>query len=626
MRTIVHFLAATLCGMLLFATSALAAPSVVASLNPDKVEVGDSVILRVTVTREKGGVAEPKLPPLDGLTLVGTGSSSSFNMVNGAISRENTFFFTLRAERIAQVKIPPLTVQVGGKTYRSDPLTLNIVARGTLPKKSSPPRRQATRPDPFGNFPFGNSPFGNLMQPRAGVAEEDIQVDIAALPKQVYVGQQVLLTFRFHRAVDLFGNVQYTPPSTSGFQAIELQQPAAERRNEGGRPWVVDRRVTALFPLQPGTLTVGSALVRYSADPFSGSQQRQTPPLTITVKPLPTAGRPDGFDGVVGQYQLAAQVDRQRVRVGDAVTLSVTVSGQGNLAAIDRVELPDMPQFEVYDPEVEDQIQHPASGVAGQRTFRYVLIPRSDGPVPAQTIRLAVFNPTQAAYEVLTATLPALQVDPAPVSSTPPPAPSADPIAPADDVRAATEGSHALTFNQVWIGALIAALAMWLLTRRRRPTASTTDPEDETTDTPATLAGSLPSTVTDRPESASRALHLSATPPPDYPLQQALKDLDAAGAIAEDRDFFAALEHLTRSWLAACWQLPVSQITTATIGRHLAHDPNLQQQALTLLQQLEQARYAPPGGGPVARDALCQQARALLQGINPDTPAADLPP
>src|SRR5690606_9387310 len=50
-------------------------------------------------------------------------------------------------------------------------------------------------------------------------------------------------------------------------------------------------------------------------------------PVTLEVRPLPAEGRPAGFNGLVGRYDLSVTADRERASVGDPIGLSLRIRG-----------------------------------------------------------------------------------------------------------------------------------------------------------------------------------------------------------------------------------------------------------------------------------------------------------
>ncbi|HYW50199.1 MAG TPA: BatD family protein, partial [Gemmatimonadaceae bacterium] len=240
-------------------------------------------------------------------------------------------------------------------------------------------------------------------------------------PDTVWAGEQVTLQVGVFIDDELRSRLQrnpeYVAPSVDGAVAYELPVnndalPSRDVQGARYRPFVFAR---ALFPIRAGVLTIPPARLSYtlgSAGTMFGRQERQTsstPTRTVMVRELPVDGRPVGFAGAVGVYGITATVERGAGRVGDALQLSVTVQGAGN------VKLLPPPQLSIpgvgIDPAGESiTIDSTDLLVRGSKTFRFLLTPKRDGEVPLGDVQYAYFNPVRGVYEVASAPLGALRV------------------------------------------------------------------------------------------------------------------------------------------------------------------------------------------------------------------------
>ena len=123
-------------------------------------------------------------------------------------------------------------------------------------------------------------------------------------------------------------------------------------------------------------------------------------PITIKVKPLP-GNRPSDFSGVVGKLEMRSSMDKDTVNVNDAITLSITVTGNGNLRIAATPELDLVPDIEQYDPKITDNIRNSSSGTSGSRTFEFLLIPRFYGDYTIPPVTYSYFDPSTGKYEKL---------------------------------------------------------------------------------------------------------------------------------------------------------------------------------------------------------------------------------
>jgi hypothetical protein len=154
--------------------------------------------------------------------------------------------------------------------------------------------------------------------------------------------------------------------------------------------------------LHPGRLTISPLESEISRVDFFGATLRterlKTEPLTIEVLPLPTAGQPPKFDtSAVGHFSLHAEVDRDRVNVGEAVTLKLAVSGQGNLRKLATPALPRLDGWKAYEPKVSVTLE-PGERVAGTKVVEYLLLPERAGVSTIPPFSLAFFDPERGTY------------------------------------------------------------------------------------------------------------------------------------------------------------------------------------------------------------------------------------
>ncbi len=212
-------------------------------------------------------------------------------------------------------------------------------------------------------------------------------------------------------------------PEHEGFWVEDLgqvAQPEVEQRERNGQQYAtaVIRRV-ALVPTGAGERTIEAlgieALVRTNRrrdarDPLSTLSSffgtRSVPvsvlsnPVTIEVEPLP-AGRPEPFSGVVGSLAITAAIDRDSVDANQAVTLTVRVSGRGNVRVIPEPVLDFPRDFEVFPPEVTEAIQPSGNGLSGSKTFEYVLIPRAPGDRTIPSVSMGYFDTGADSYRTV---------------------------------------------------------------------------------------------------------------------------------------------------------------------------------------------------------------------------------
>ncbi len=232
---------------------------------------------------------------------------------------------------------------------------------------------------------------------------------------RAYAGEQVTLTVRFHAGVPLMGSVQYDAPKLEGFLSEDLGQ-GQTSANHGGRTYHVTEVKTALFPVHGGRLPVGAAVARTSVargggvvgggDLFERFFSMSAPqpvtarsePVAVEAMPLPDAGRPEGFSGAVGRYRVKATVDRARLKVGEAATLTVEVSGTGNLRSVGEPARAELSALRFFDTESNVSVTKTDGVVGGTKVLKTVFVPRASGVVVIPPLVLWHFDPEKRAY------------------------------------------------------------------------------------------------------------------------------------------------------------------------------------------------------------------------------------
>ncbi|MBI4551334.1 MAG: protein BatD [Candidatus Latescibacteria bacterium] len=395
---------------LLFLPVLAAGQELTVEANADRTRLGVDEQLTFTVTvsgNSIDAVNEPTLPAMKDFLVVGQTSSSSsqINIINGRLSTARTiqYIYALQPRAAGQFVIGPATVTYKGKTYRTQPITIQVVSgspggAGGLPPQAAPDR---------------------------AVAGENLFVKAIIDKNTVRRGEQITITYKLYSRANL-SNVQFDRmPSYTGFWTEELFTAqhldfSPEIVNGKRYDTAVLKRV-ALFPtavgkqrIEPLSMLCDVSVSRrrdplnsFFDDPFDtffGRTQRvslRTEALTVNVLLLPESGKPPHFSGGVGQFTIRASTDSTQAAVNQPLTLIVTVAGEGNLKMINEPVLPDLSEFKRYSSSSTDAIRKRESHVSGERVYTYVLIPKTSGERQIGPITFSFFDPAANTYRTV---------------------------------------------------------------------------------------------------------------------------------------------------------------------------------------------------------------------------------
>jgi hypothetical protein len=354
----------------------------------DKAEatLEDQIFLTVSVSGQRRLPSDPILPPLPDFSVTKGGTSSQTRIVNGSINTSVEATYLLTPKRTGTFTIGPVRIERKGRTYQSKPLAVKI-----LPAASS----------------AGERPLAFVTQ----------QVDVEA----PYVHQQIVYTFRFHRKVQSV-EAQWDPPTFEGFWVEDLGKEKQYEKVINGQRYAVTELKKALYPLSESSGDIGETRLlcklvvqkrgaQREMDSFFGTSFFGTRGQTITknlgarpipleIRPLPDEGRPEGFAGLVGSFSVQAEIGQNRLRVGDSTTLTVTVTGNGNLRDLVELSPEEMPGFKVYPDKPSFEAGIRGDTLHGTKVFKKALVPIEPGNLEIPPQEVPYFDPLKGSYQV----------------------------------------------------------------------------------------------------------------------------------------------------------------------------------------------------------------------------------
>ena len=376
--------------------------SVTASVDQARIGLNEDFALTVEIS---GGGSEPRLPDMNAFAaLAGTSTSTSIQMVNGRFSQSVTYHYTFFARTAGKFTIGAVEVESKGQIYRSQPIEIEIMAGATSPSPQTPP---------------GSAGRG---QPAPPDLEGSLFLEANVDRRRVYQNEPVVVRYRIFTRLDIRSYGVASLPNYSGFWTEDFPMPQQPRMYneeiEGLTYRVAEIKKTALFPQSVGKKKLEPLVLecevqaprrrsrdifdQFFDDPFFSRSARQrisSRPVEIEVLPLPEEGKPANFSGAVGNFSLAASVDRTQVKANEALTLKVRASGAGNIKVLPnpQIELP--ADFEVYDPKVATNLSYENDQISGSKTWEYVVVPRFQGSHEMKAITLSYFDPRAKTYK-----------------------------------------------------------------------------------------------------------------------------------------------------------------------------------------------------------------------------------
>ncbi|GEM_PF-6041810 len=381
------------------------------------VRVGEPFEVRFE-SNKKGRFLPPEFRGFQ--VLAGPNTSYHMEIINGRMRARHSIGYVLRAMRPGSYTIDPGTLIVGGKQYRTRPVTIKVQPSGS---SSAPP------------------PASSDRTAAETAADSLAPVFIKAVVNRwsPYEGQAVGISYYLYTRLNIQDYAVRKVPTFSDFYAypIEIRRPVPHETVINGQPYQYVKIYEAVvFPLRSGRLTIpplemeAVALIPqrviqrmrspfedfFADDPFfrqffedfnTGWEgytyqpkllKLKSRPLQLKVKALPVAGKPFDFSGLVGRFTMESTIDSTTISKGGTATITLRISGEGNIQMIDIPE-PDLPPgLSSYPSETEEKFTARDGTVRGYRQFRFYIEGLQPGRYAIPPFHFSYFDPDKKEY------------------------------------------------------------------------------------------------------------------------------------------------------------------------------------------------------------------------------------
>lgn len=409
-----------------------------ATISPAQISRDEYAQLKLSVENAKE-VQNITPPRLKNFTIIsGPNQESGMSMVNGDVKKYIAISYVIRPNGPGNFTIAPATAQADGATYQSNAVVLkvsnSISGKNTGGSNSFSP---FTLTDPFEER-VPESLYKDYILKKGENAADKIKnnmlVKVVTDKTSCFVGEPVIAEYKLYTRLKSESSMTKNP-SFNGFSVIDLQQPdnmSYQREKLNGREYnVYSIRKAQLYPLQPGNLELEMAEVdntvhfikeeyaRRQTDvfgdvfrdftdagiPAEGMEDHQvtlqSKPLSILVKPLPEAGKPDNFKGAVGNFSIAATIAKNNFTTDDAGVLTIIISGVGNLQLVTAPEIKWPAGIEGFEPKINDDLFKTTVPVSGRKIIEYSFTAAKPGTYTLPVAEFSFFDPKEGRYKTV---------------------------------------------------------------------------------------------------------------------------------------------------------------------------------------------------------------------------------
>jgi hypothetical protein len=320
------------------------------------------------------------------------GGGTSMQTVNDRTTVAYSENYAITASKVGKMSLPAVTVVVDGQTYTTNPVEVTVSQPGTTDR---------------------------------------VSVECTVSEKRCYVGQPVVMTVKWIIKARVEGGAFDVPVfKTDDFYIEDVSDPAATQAVQQVAIHGVPVTISAdhqlikgmeaqiisfskvLIPkhagrirLDPVTVSTNVVVGRVQTgdffNPYKMKTSRvsvQSDPVELEILPLPEAGKPPQFYGLVGQYTISASAAPTKVSMGDPITLTIRIGGNPYLKPVQWPQLEQIPELadnfkiptEKASPAVENSV----------KVFTQTIRASNDRVTQIPAISLVYFDPQKGQYVV----------------------------------------------------------------------------------------------------------------------------------------------------------------------------------------------------------------------------------
>jgi len=229
----------------------------------------------------------------------------------------------------------------------------------------------------------------------------------------------VQLTYRLYTALQSTSTIAAKP----GFNGFTVKERKADetplpdkivdgRHYRGFTVWQV-----LLTPLQPGDYAIDPLSIdnTISYTTIDGKTAHYSGPVTsnkamIHVIPLPAAGQPQAFAGLVGQWAIKSRLSSPQLDAGDYDTVLVEITGAGSFDNITTPAITWPAGFRHFDAMERWNINDSTVPESGTKRIAIPFTANTPGQYHLPAMQLAWFDPVTKTYPVMQTDSLALRV------------------------------------------------------------------------------------------------------------------------------------------------------------------------------------------------------------------------
>ena len=374
--------------LLLLSPLNLLAQEAILDVNPKIGSLDDIFQMKILVSGSSD--THPTIKGGDKFDIKFIGPQHSLNIINGNVSQQTIYVYSLVPKEVGKLKSPSAVVKINGSFQ-------------TLPAKQIQVKKRSAK-----------------------ASNELVKLSRWTNSSNIYLGEQLVSTLTLYQRVNI-SDSQLNEGDYDGFWVEHIGTKKRFAAKLAGHQAEATGFTRVLFPLRTGTLSIQPSVLSgkmtisrrrrspfgfgTGIDPFDEifgrvevkqiSVRSEEAQVKVRKLPLAPKGIPnlDKINPLVGKTKVEAYYDAGAVDFGKGKTVVFKVKSYGNLNPLQKLPIENTPEYKIYEDNSYITNEVKGDKVEFTKHFPITIIPLRGGVVKIPAIKLSYFDPDQETYE-----------------------------------------------------------------------------------------------------------------------------------------------------------------------------------------------------------------------------------
>lgn len=363
-----------------------------AKVSKNKLGINQRLKIEFSINKQGGDNFSP--PQFSNFKIVGGPSQSvSQSWINGKVTFSQSYSYIIQPKRKGELTIGAASIEIDEKNIQSKPIKIIVLDAVEIPKDPNDP-----------NY----------------IAQQNIHLVAEISKSNPFVGEGIYVEYRLYVSenISVYDTNVSEAPQYNGFwnQTIKINNfPVKMGKYNGENYRYIVLQKAFLIPTKTGKLHIDPMKmdivigVPTGKTDFFGNARTQnikkefaSAKKTINPRALPIKGKPDNYTGAVGSFNFNVTLSKNLLKANESSQIQLAVKGKGNLKLFELPEIITPIELEKYQPERTEKVRVSSTGISGNVSDTYTIVPQYKGKYKIPKVSFSYFNPKKEKYHTIT--------------------------------------------------------------------------------------------------------------------------------------------------------------------------------------------------------------------------------